>query len=832
MEDSRILAWFLGPKSENAPLLEEMLLLILRDYCHWRRNYFPGDMILNSREMQRELEPSYDKMYQGLLEMIAELRRNFPFYSPRYLGHMLSDTLLTSTLGYFAGMLYNANNVTPEAAPVTVDMEIEACNRLLYMLGHNTPPAIPKDFTEENIEKYKKSLQNEFGWAHLTFGGTTANLEALWVARAVRYTALSIWDIAKREKLDITVKFPNGKAADLKRLKPRQVLLIKPNEAIYLLARYVDAFRMKQNYSIEMAGNKAYDLLRSSQYSVSNGYGKLFTEFPPVVFVSGTAHYSIQKSADILGIGQGNVVSIPIDSAFRMDVKCLEENIRRNLARDRIPLSVVTILGTTEEGAVDPVHRVVDLRNTLEAEDNISFWLHIDAAWGGYMRSVFNLSRQDELMATLSKISKTLDMGHYENAFDWNDIFIKYIENNMADHGKQAEVGSVPENGGMLKDCSDENIERERKKSRISGLRDRLNNALSKNSYDEYLRKLTKLIDDYRDFGLKDVEPRISLDDRMELVNEFISDVIELQWGDYRKDVQIKWGSKEVCSAFMAIGKADSVTIDPHKMGYAVYPCGMIAFKNDRARHFILQKAPYITSAKQHILVHMPPRHIDCSGTKPKIVVEAFAPFIVEGSRPGAVAASLLFTMNTIPPTMNEHGIIVKASLLAAREFYEWIVHWNAIMVHNKIDIDYQFIPLSSGPPDTNIVIFVVKKRTSNSVEKMNKVTESVYEHFTIQAELGEREYSYAQPYFLSKTTLHDPVYSFETIRGHLEKHFDKGHLEQAAQEYKRCGLTVLRATLMNPFIRLSRLMAKQSVLKEFMTELSSAAERSVAGMG
>ena len=41
-EDSKLLAWFLGPKAENASLLEEMLLLVLRDYCHWRRNYFPS----------------------------------------------------------------------------------------------------------------------------------------------------------------------------------------------------------------------------------------------------------------------------------------------------------------------------------------------------------------------------------------------------------------------------------------------------------------------------------------------------------------------------------------------------------------------------------------------------------------------------------------------------------------------------------------------------------------------------------------------------------------------------------------------------------------------
>ena len=122
INEKKILSLFLGPKAENANFLEEILLTVLRDYFHWRRNYFPGDKILVTKEIQRELEHYYDRMYQNILEMTAELRRNFPFYSSRYIAHMLSDTLLPSIIGYVSGMLYNPNNITPEAAPVTVDM--------------------------------------------------------------------------------------------------------------------------------------------------------------------------------------------------------------------------------------------------------------------------------------------------------------------------------------------------------------------------------------------------------------------------------------------------------------------------------------------------------------------------------------------------------------------------------------------------------------------------------------------------------------------------------------------------------------------------------------
>jgi hypothetical protein len=243
-EEKKLLSWFLGPKSENASFLEESVLMLLREYFHWRRNYFPGDNILITRQCQRELESNYDSIYQHIFELMAKLRRNFPFYSPRYIAHMLSDTSMPSIIGYMAGMMFNPNNVTPEAAPVTVEMEIEACNALLQMLGFNPPPDVPKELDESALENYKKKLESQFGWGHLTIGGSVANLEALWVARNIKYAPLAIWDIAKDRKLNIEIKFPDGKTVDIKDIEKKQLLHIKANEVIYLLARaYPKSFR-------------------------------------------------------------------------------------------------------------------------------------------------------------------------------------------------------------------------------------------------------------------------------------------------------------------------------------------------------------------------------------------------------------------------------------------------------------------------------------------------------------------------------------------------------------------------------------------------------------
>src|SRR5262249_41955193 len=171
MSADKIAAWFLGPKAENAEWERQMISHILEDYFHWRRNYFPADEILVTEHMRREQFDFHDRLAQQLDEMLAGLRAPFPFYSPRYNAHMLSEQTIPSVLGYLAGLLYNPNNVTPESAPVTLRWELEVGADILKMLGFNPPP--PQGaFTKQ-----------EFGWAHVTSGGTIANIEALWLAR-------------------------------------------------------------------------------------------------------------------------------------------------------------------------------------------------------------------------------------------------------------------------------------------------------------------------------------------------------------------------------------------------------------------------------------------------------------------------------------------------------------------------------------------------------------------------------------------------------------------------------------------------------------------------
>lgn len=95
------------------------------------------------------------------------------------------------------------------------------------------------------------------------------------------------------------------------------------------------------------------------------------------MYTSEEAHSSVEKAGIVLGVGQENIVKVPTDSAFRMDVAALEDAIRTDRRDGHHPFAVVATVGTTSVTAVDPVAAIA----RVCAKEKL--WLHVDAAYGG-----------------------------------------------------------------------------------------------------------------------------------------------------------------------------------------------------------------------------------------------------------------------------------------------------------------------------------------------------------------------------------------------------------------------------------------------------------------
>lgn len=380
---------FLGPKGENADELERLLLEVLRDHVFWRRNFHPGDdRLIGERDKQSEAyAQSVARLRDELFEILAELKRGAPLYSPRQIAHVVSDPTLPALIGYFAGLLYNQNNVVAEVAPETVRKEHGYMDALARMIDY--PPILP-----ERLPSGARRDRTPFAWGHLCSGGTVANLEALWIARNVRLYPLAVRLLAATDPrfsylAEWEVTPAGGAPQPLGSLRTFEALNLPIQETTDLHLRIREALREDEAHA--RAFDEAVPSVRKAGLATFlMHYNDAFPNDrfrPPVVLVSQAGHYCWDKNMDVIGLGAQALEHVPVDDRVRLNVDALEEAVRAHAAEERAVLMAVSICGTTEEGAIDPMHRIEALRTELTA-DGLTLWHHCDAALGGYFTSM------------------------------------------------------------------------------------------------------------------------------------------------------------------------------------------------------------------------------------------------------------------------------------------------------------------------------------------------------------------------------------------------------------------------------------------------------------
>jgi aromatic-L-amino-acid decarboxylase len=98
---------------------------------------------------------------------------------------------------------------------------------------------------------------------------------------------------------------------------------------------------------------------------------------PAALYASEEAHYSVKRSAELLGIGDDNVRLLPLDADRRLQATAVAEAIDADLAAGITPVAVVATAGTTLTGVVDRLDELAEVCSTR------GVWLHVDGAYGG-----------------------------------------------------------------------------------------------------------------------------------------------------------------------------------------------------------------------------------------------------------------------------------------------------------------------------------------------------------------------------------------------------------------------------------------------------------------
>ncbi|HKP17325.1 MAG TPA: pyridoxal-dependent decarboxylase [Gaiellaceae bacterium] len=98
------------------------------------------------------------------------------------------------------------------------------------------------------------------------------------------------------------------------------------------------------------------------------------------VYGSQELHFTDVKALWTLGLGSDCLRTVPVDGDYRFDVRALREAIERDREAGVEPAIVVAHAGSVNTGASDPLEQLAALR------DEHGFWLHVDGAFGAFLR--------------------------------------------------------------------------------------------------------------------------------------------------------------------------------------------------------------------------------------------------------------------------------------------------------------------------------------------------------------------------------------------------------------------------------------------------------------
>ncbi len=723
-DDQQIAGWFMGTRGENLSEVSEIILSVLKNVIEERANTFPNDPsyitpVIKSTKIYKDEMKKVKYQTDKLLEILNKY--SLPTQSMRYQGHMLWDITLPSMIGYFAAMLQNQNNVTPQASPATTVLELLASNDIAEMIGFNVKKILRDTTKDRDVVT---------AWAHISCDGSVANIESLWAARELKYLPIGIHRALQKEYIGLCNQlfipgtnklFVEASSWQLLNLK-QDVILSMPE----LICDLLNPELQGEDKDLELAKiwttlTTSYSVNANGMHSIENlvqknSRSKIET---PCILVPSTKHYSWPKGASILGMGKGKsgvkyispetgeinfemikddgLINICVDENGRMEQDHLINVLDICRINKKPVIMVVGVMGTTEEGAVDPMDQIINLREKFRAaplEKTIEYSIHADAAWGGYF---------------LTCCRNPFEMEGYPQA---------------------------------------------------------ANDHLNFNAVDIF-------------------------------------------------DKNDSWFRDDVYNAMTSICKCDSVTIDPHKMGYIPYPAGSLTYRNDKIINLLTFSAPYINSGK----------------TKGGISTRNIGECGIEGSKSGAAAASVYLSHKVIRPNKDGYGKIINQSILNSKMFYLYL---NFIKdIYDKKDFNFEIVMferypdgklseqtkkhlitgdfdslkkegvLRQVPGDQNIVNYIFVDKGCKSEKRTKLLNNAIFEKFNLEPGVGIK----SDDIFVSMTTFNIEDYGIDFMKSLGKRVYKNDDIPES--------IPCIRSVIMDPWTIYTNAYTPHNFLKD-----------------
>lgn len=126
------------------------------------------------------------------------------------------------------------------------------------------------------------------------------------------------------------------------------------------------------------------------------------------VLVSEEAHYCIDRSARIMGLGDEGIIKVPVNERFELRTELLEQYYQKAVSEGRLVICVVGCAGTTSTGSYD------DLEGIAEFCKKHELWFHVDGAHGApavfsdrYKHLVQGIEKADSVVVDYHKMMMT-----------------------------------------------------------------------------------------------------------------------------------------------------------------------------------------------------------------------------------------------------------------------------------------------------------------------------------------------------------------------------------------------------------------------------------------